>query len=49
MDCITAKRNLRRAQRQEEARKRNQLFYNCYDKSLQIHYNLVELSLDTLH
>jgi hypothetical protein len=23
MDCITAKRNLRRAQRQEEARKRN--------------------------
>ena len=27
MDCITAKRNLRRAQRQEEARKRNQLYY----------------------
>jgi hypothetical protein len=26
MDCITAKRNLRRAQRQEEARKRNQLY-----------------------
>jgi hypothetical protein len=34
MDCITAKRNLRRAQRQEEARKRNQLYSDIMESHM---------------
>jgi hypothetical protein len=34
MDCITAKRNIRRAQRQEEARKRNQLYSDIMESHM---------------
>jgi hypothetical protein len=34
MNCITAKRNLRRAQRQEEARKRNQLYSDIMESHM---------------
>jgi hypothetical protein len=49
MDCITAKRNLRRAQRQEEARKRNQLYSDIMESHMsndKLFYKLVNSHRD---
>jgi hypothetical protein len=49
MDCITAKRNLRRAQRQEEARKRNQLYSDIMESHMindKLFYKIVNSQRD---